>query len=61
MGWFEENKELVNIGLIIVGIIIFVYYLIPHIVNTQVLASQVADMKEEIKALRKLIFKMKSE
>jgi hypothetical protein len=58
MGLFdEENRTTLNIILIVVGIIIIIYFLIPHIVNTKLLMSQMKDCQKDIRELRKIIMK----
>jgi uncharacterized membrane protein (DUF106 family) len=57
-GWIaDENRETFNIVLIIIGIIIVIYFLIPHIINTKVLMSQVKECQKDIRELRKMLIK----
>jgi hypothetical protein len=57
MGLWDENKDLVNAILVIIGIIIIFNFLIPHMVNAKALEIQVADLREEVRSLRKIILK----
>jgi preprotein translocase subunit SecY len=58
MSWLENNKELVNIILVIVGILIFTYFLIPNIINSSIMAERINDLRDEVKELRRLVFKL---
>jgi hypothetical protein len=57
MPFSDEERKTFNIALIIVGILVIIYFLIPHLVNTKVLMAQVKECQKDIRELRKIILR----
>ena len=59
MGFFENiDKTTINLALIIIGILILIYCLVPHMVNMRVMQTQLDDCRQEVIQLRKIVMKL---